>query len=87
MAAEAAPVPTELYRPRLAVLPLSLAWRETRGPAPLPQVPAYYTNRAFCHLKLENHGLAIADATVALELDRTFVKAKSSGRPPALAGE
>jgi len=50
-------------------------------------VPAYYTNRAFCHLKLENHGLAIADATVALELDRTFVKAKSSGRPPALAGE
>ena len=39
------------------------------------EVPAYYTNRAFCHLKLENHGLAIADATVALELDRTFVKA------------
>ncbi|EOD31402.1 hypothetical protein EMIHUDRAFT_232006 [Emiliania huxleyi CCMP1516] len=36
------------------------------------RVPAYYTNRAFCHLKLENHGLAIADATVALELDRTF---------------
>ena len=24
---------------------------------------------------MENHGLAIADATVALELDRTFVKA------------
>mmetsp|Transcript_13777 Transcript_13777/g.41937 ORF Transcript_13777/g.41937 Transcript_13777/m.41937 type:complete len:481 (+) Transcript_13777:82-1524(+) len=40
-----------------------------------PDVPAYYTNRAFCHLKMENHGLAIADATVALELDRTFVKA------------
>ena len=34
-----------------------------------PEVPAYYTNRAFCHLKMENHGLAIADATVALELD------------------
>ena len=40
-----------------------------------PEVPAYYTNRAFCHLKMENHGLAIADATVALELDKTFVKA------------
>jgi tetratricopeptide (TPR) repeat protein len=40
-----------------------------------PEIPAYYTNRAFCHLKMENHGLAIADATVALELDRTFVKA------------
>ena len=40
-----------------------------------PEVPAFYTNRAFCHLKMENHGLAIADATVALELDKTFVKA------------
>lgn len=40
-----------------------------------PEVPAYYTNRAFCHLKMENHGLAIADATVALELDKTFIKA------------
>ena len=86
MAAEAAPVPTELYRPRLSSLS---PWRGARRevPPPLPQVPAYYTNRAFCHLKLENHGLAIADATVALELDRTFVKARSSGTPPALAGE
>lgn len=40
-----------------------------------PEVPSYYTNRAFCHIKMENHGLAIADATVALELDRSFVKA------------
>jgi len=40
-----------------------------------PEVPAYYTNRAFCHLKMENHGLAIADATVALELDKTYFKA------------
>ena len=39
------------------------------------QVPAFYTNRAACHLKMENHGLAIADSTVALELDKTFVKA------------
>ena len=40
-----------------------------------PEVPAYYSNRAFCHLKLESYGLALADATVALELDKTFVKA------------
>ena len=40
-----------------------------------PEVPAFYTNRAFCHLKMENHGLVIADATVAIELDKTFVKA------------
>lgn len=40
-----------------------------------PVVPAYYTNRAFCHLKMENHGLAIADSTVAIELDKTFIKA------------
>jgi len=40
-----------------------------------PEVPSYYTNRAFCHLKMENHGLAIADATVALELDKSFFKA------------
>jgi len=40
-----------------------------------PEKPAYYTNRAACHLKMENHGLAIADATIALELDKTFVKA------------
>ena len=39
-----------------------------------PEVPAYYTNRAFCHIKMENHGLAIADAGVALELDKTFTK-------------
>lgn len=39
------------------------------------QVPAYYTNRAFCHIKMENHGLAIADATVAIELEKTCIKA------------
>ena len=40
-----------------------------------PEVTAFYTNRAACHLKMENHGLAIADATVAIEIDKTFVKA------------
>ena len=32
-----------------------------------PEVPTYYCNRAFCHTKMENHGLAIEDAGVALE--------------------
>ena len=40
-----------------------------------PERPAFYTNRAFCHLKMENHGLAIADSTIALELDKSFIKA------------
>jgi serine/threonine-protein phosphatase 5 len=40
-----------------------------------PTVCAFYTNRAACHLKLENHGLAISDSTVAIGLDKTFVKA------------
>lgn len=40
-----------------------------------PEKPAYYTNRAACHIKMENHGLAIADGTVALELEKTFAKA------------
>ena len=31
-----------------------------------PEVPTYYCNRAFCHTKMENHGLAIEDAGVAL---------------------
>ncbi|OBZ84553.1 Serine/threonine-protein phosphatase 5 [Choanephora cucurbitarum] len=40
-----------------------------------PQVASYYTNRAFCHLKLENYGYSIADANKALEIDPTFTKA------------
>lgn len=38
-------------------------------------MPAYFTNRAFAHLKLENYGYAIQDAEAALELDQTFIKA------------
>jgi len=37
--------------------------------------PAYYSNRAICHIKLESYGAAIADATKALEIDPTFAKA------------
>lgn len=34
-----------------------------------------YSNRAFAHIKLENYGLAIEDATRAIELDPSYVKA------------
>ncbi|KAL1932684.1 hypothetical protein VTP01DRAFT_8362 [Rhizomucor pusillus] len=40
-----------------------------------PNVAAYYTNRAFCHLKLESYGYAIADADAALKIDPSLVKA------------
>lgn len=35
----------------------------------------YYSNRAFCQIKLENFGIAILDAKKAIECDATFVKA------------
>lgn len=40
-----------------------------------PNIVAIYSNRALCELKLEQYGLAIADATKAIELDATFAKA------------
>ncbi|KAF7731723.1 hypothetical protein EC973_008895 [Apophysomyces ossiformis] len=40
-----------------------------------PNVATYYTNRAFCHLKLESYGYAIADADKALTIDPTLAKA------------
>ena len=40
-----------------------------------PSVPAFYSNRAACELKLEQHGLAIEDATKAIQLDSKFSKA------------
>ncbi|KAG1053454.1 hypothetical protein G6F43_004473 [Rhizopus delemar] len=39
------------------------------------KVASYYTNRAFCHLKLESYGYAIADSDKALEVDPNFTKA------------
>ena len=35
----------------------------------------YLTNRAFAHLKMENYGLAMMDASSAIKLDKTFPKA------------
>lgn len=40
-----------------------------------PKVASYYTNRAFCHLKMESYGYAIADADSALQVDPAFIKA------------
>ena len=37
--------------------------------------PSFYTNRAQANIKLEAYGYAIADATTALKIDSSFVKA------------
>ena len=41
-----------------------------------PRVATYYGNRSIAHLKTESYGYALADATKALELDRTYIKVK-----------
>jgi serine/threonine-protein phosphatase 5 len=37
----------------------------------------YYSNRANCHIKLENFGLALQDANKAIEIDKNYDKAYS----------
>ncbi|KAJ2373736.1 Palmitoyl-protein thioesterase 1 [Coemansia sp. RSA 2607] len=39
-----------------------------------PSVPAFYTNRAQCHIHTEGYGAAKQDADSALEIDPTFIK-------------
>ncbi|KAF2097030.1 protein phosphatase 5 [Rhizodiscina lignyota] len=39
--------------------------------------PSFYTNRAQANIKLESYGLAIADATKALEIDESNVKVRT----------
>ena len=39
-----------------------------------PTVAVYYGNRSFAHLKTESYGYALADASKALELDKSYVK-------------
>jgi len=34
----------------------------------------YYSNRAFAHIKLEEYGSAVADATQAVQADPSYVK-------------
>lgn len=40
-----------------------------------PRNAIYYSNRAFCNIKLENYGLAISDANKAIEIDKDYIKA------------
>lgn len=40
-----------------------------------PKAAIYLSNRSFCHIKMENYGLAIADANLAEEKDEKYVKA------------
>lgn len=35
----------------------------------------YFSNRANCHIRLENFGLALQDANKAIEIDKTYDKA------------
>ncbi len=37
----------------------------------------YYSNRANCHIRLENFGLAIQDSNKAIEIDKNYDKAYS----------
>lgn len=39
-----------------------------------PKSAIYYSNRANCHLKMENYGLAINDADLAIEIDPKYAK-------------
>jgi len=39
-----------------------------------PSIQVYYVNRAFCHIKMENFGSALADATKAIEAAPEFPK-------------
>jgi serine/threonine-protein phosphatase 5 len=43
-------------------------------PQQSPNLQVYYANRAFCHIKMENYGSAIMDATKAIELKPDFGK-------------
>jgi tetratricopeptide (TPR) repeat protein len=46
--------------------------------------PVYWANRAFCHLKLEEYGSAVEDATTAINLNPKYVKVPHlSGQPPS----
>jgi len=39
-----------------------------------PALAVYYANRAFCHIKMENFGSALADSTKAIEAKEEFPK-------------
>lgn len=39
-----------------------------------PQNAVYFANRAFAHIKLEEYGSAVADASKAIEVDSSYAK-------------
>lgn len=41
----------------------------------LPTDPTFFSNRAQCHIKLENFGSALKDSNSAIKLDPNFTKA------------
>ena len=43
-----------------------------------PEVPTYYCNRAFCHTRMENHGLAIEDAGAETGVEKTGLAAPAA---------
>lgn len=40
-----------------------------------PSNAIYWSNRAFCHIKMENYGLAISDATTGITANKNYAKA------------
>ncbi|RJE22608.1 serine threonine-protein phosphatase [Aspergillus sclerotialis] len=47
----------------------------TQAIAKYDHEPSFFSNRAQAHIKLESYGFAVADATKALELDSSYIKA------------
>lgn len=43
-----------------------------------PTVAAFYGNRSFAYLKTECFGSALEDASKALELDKSYIKVKTT---------
>ena len=41
-----------------------------------PENAVYYANRAAAHLRLENYGSALSDASQAIEIDSSYVKVR-----------
>lgn len=41
-----------------------------------PKSAVYFSNRAFAHIKMENYGAAVADASKALEQDPRYIKVR-----------
>ncbi len=47
-----------------------------------PDNAILYSNRAAAHMRLENYGSALGDATLAIEKDPKYIKARTGAAPP-----